>query len=389
MRYYISLLAFWGVLLGLAACRPDQPTQTSAAEPAAPTEQSVARAPVPAAQPGYIGYRRYTGRVGTLPVVVELWLGDSCAGRYYYQRRGGEIELKARHFGPDQPLVLLEDGGRWEAAQPAGPRLSGTWRGGKGRSLPFELREDYRGAVRYEVRRFEGQGELCTEEDGSPAEGMRRDTASYDAEYIQLLGPDSLSSAYRQLRKAVGPPAPPARLAAYAAKEVGNSCGYHSEGITVGLNANYLFSYWTNIEDYSFGAAHPNHNCQSATYDLRTGAILELDDLLRPGYELPLRKLITRHLLANTDYQPYFDAGDNSQWQQRDGSMSPYVPLSYCGFLLTPEGVTIIYGGYEIGPYVLGMPMVVLPYAELRSLVQVDGPLTPLVQWVAGTAAGK
>ncbi len=39
-------------------------------------------------------------------------------------------------------------------------------------------------------------------------------------------------------------------------------------------------------------------------------------------------------------------------------------------FYITNKGVTYLYGRYEIGPYVIGLTRVTVPWAEIVDLVQ-------------------
>lgn len=375
----------------LATCQPNQSTQPPGA--ARPADSAATQAPPrpTAGQPDSVvavaspaispGYRRYVGTVGRLPVVLELTLDDSCVGNYYYQHRGEPLALAAVRFRPGRPLVLRELAndkltGYWRTAQPAGPVLSGTWESADGhRRLPFRLREDYASALRYEV------GELAAQ--GSEACGVyedQSDTASYQAAYINVLAGGASAAVRRRLQQALGPPVPEKQLQAYVeAKAEEHSCSRHGEALTVTLNQDYLFAFAVYSDDFGFGAAHPIHELGGLAYSLRTGRQLTLADLLRPGYETPLRQLITRALLTDPEYAG-ITRSNAWRWPNETDEAEPLAPLPGGGFILYPTGIDFQFSDYEICAYGDGMPSVTLPYAQLRPLARPNGPLAPLLQ---------
>ena len=150
--------------------------------------------------------------MGTQPVTVELTVSLppltpaqaahapdflTRTGSYHYDRHpAGLLLTEADSAHPRRPT------GRWQATQPIGPVLAGTWRGPAGQVLPFRLREDY----------TDGQGhlmavkyELLQERDEEPAPAERQPdetkaafraraknltcSSSCDCDYLHLLGP--------------------------------------------------------------------------------------------------------------------------------------------------------------------------------------------------------
>lgn len=145
----------------------------------------------------------------------------TCEGSYTYDRRpAGQLVLHGpRPFYPQRSLVLAEADtahpgtptGRWQANQPAGPLLLGTWTSPAGRQLPFSLHEDYTdaqgdlAAVRYELL-DEGVEIPCQpgREQGE-SKAHYRDRAEgapngYSQMFVHLLGPDTLRPAFRALQ---------------------------------------------------------------------------------------------------------------------------------------------------------------------------------------------
>ena len=365
-----------GLLLG--ACQPDKPAeQSSAAAAISPANQ--------AAQASYQGIRRYTGRVGRYPVVMELTFSDTITmGTYYYQRHGQSLDLKAARDTPGKPLLLREVIGdsllaTWQATQPAGPVLSGTWQSADGkRQLPFALQEDYNGAVRYTFEQFESSGEQAADS----VECMRAgdNTVELTMEVVHLLDMAS-SKALQQVQQQILP-APYPQLQAYVDKWIadGGDCSTIEKSSWVTYNANNLLSVTLFEQVYHFGAAHPTHQSTPLTFDLRTGKQLRLQDLLRPGYEQPLRQLLTKRLQKDPLYGEFYrdEGGEAGQpfelWQNEE-----LVPLPHGGFQLTPAGVEFTWQEYEIGPYVIGPQTVEVSYADMRPLMRSKSALSELM----------
>lgn len=375
---YVGLL----LLPLLVACQPDKPTQQPSASPTArqlPAEK-------PASAP-FRRWRRYTGQVGSYPVVVELSFEDTAmVGSYYYARHGELVPLRAQPPGPGQALRLREgtaetSSGNWEAVQPAGPVLSGTWRSPDGRrQLPFSLREEYAGAVRYEQVGFSREGQLPAD---SAVCGIPGRTVKFSLQGVQLLDAGSSPALQRIQQQLL--PVPPAQLEAYVARQVADNVGDCTEtekSAWVSYNADHLLSVTSLEVEFAFGAPHPTHHFTSMTFDLRTGSRLRLADLLRPGYEQPLRQLLTNRLLADPGYGDFYrgeQAEGQQRWLNQAGRPQQLVPLPAEGVALTPAGLEFTWNEYTIAPYVMGPQSVELSYADLRRLVRPSGPLAAVV----------
>jgi hypothetical protein len=320
------------------------------------------------------------GTVGTAPVVLELTVSPpgpdkaewSASGTYYYERKGAPLILSpVGPYQPGQPLVLAEGSpkdddpaellptGRWQATQPAGPVLSGTWLSPDGRRrLPFRLREDYAGAVRYELLRESVSGPACPpqEEESGPHRPEANRT------FLHLLGPDTLQPALRALQC----PLPRQRRDQLAveldAADCEGSFAFYGD-VQVALNGYGLLSLQRSEGEFS-GGAYPNSVEEQEVYELRTGQLLKLGSWLRTGQERALRRLIMRHLRAH----PYASglAFDEATTE-----------LPALGF--DSEGVYCLLGDFGAPHAAQGAPVVV-PYRELRPLVQPGSAVARMLQ---------
>lgn len=379
------------VLSLLAACESRRPAALEAAAPptlapatsttSAPADtvaaapDSARAEPQPPGPPLTATTRRYVGTVGPLPVVLALTVADSVQGSYYYQGRGGRLRLRASRARTGQPLTLRETDpetgrptGRWQTRQPAGPVLSGSWHSPDGRrQLPFTLREDYAGAVRYAIQTY-------TQLLKSGACGLSGDqqfVASLAWDKVQLLPPTSAVAARVQRRLDQEKPA----------LEV---CVETTETAEVTYNADFLLSIEWFRHEYAFNTPHPFGYYRHLTFDLRTGRPLALKELLRPGFELPLRRLLSERLRTDPGYADIYQGeieGDSTQTRWPLGpDGQPLVELPRTGYYLTPMGVAFQYDTYEIAMYVDGPQLVEISYRDIRPLVRPGSPLARLLQ---------
>jgi hypothetical protein len=359
--------------------------------------------------PPYTGYHRYQGTVGGRPVTMMLTIGpdqyDStktvCAGTYYYgtARRGLLDLVNAGTYQPRQPMQLDEsdgnkDSGTWRATQPVGPLLSGTWTSPSGKQLPFELREAYQDAqghqlaVRYEVLHEATFGPVCQpgrEEADSPAdeetdsaadeelsdyEQQQRHPSELYRDALHLLGPDTLRHALRALQCLVPKQR---RQAAQAFAADDGSCTETSESVSVAFNDFGLLSLSAPSYTYYYGAPHFNHSASSTTYDLRSGEEVTLENILRPGTNAKLQRLLTRHLLRDPHTEG--DATVAKDAYELNGEL---VPLP-AGIALSYTGLVCLYGEADIRAS-LGYVSLEVPYAEVVPLLRPNSPVARMLR---------
>jgi len=339
--------------------------------------------------------RRYAGWAGPYRATVELaWQRpDSVSGNCHLTQPGRSLQLtlatdRHRAYPGRMVLTLVQEkpaqvAGTWHLAGWPASVLTGTWVDATGHRYRLRLREHYAGAVPYNVERLVLQGgrSVALEEDP-------RDTRvpfQYQ-EYLHLLGP---ARRWPALWQRLAPPLAVRRRQLPAAYEHERTYG----GIAVRLNANYLLSYQTlYLADPCGGRPQPG--VKSFLVDLRNGHDLTLASQLRPDYELPLRRVLTRQLLAEA--VGYDDSGDMARRiahvlkKNTLAGSEPLVelPLSIPesltdeDLLLTDQGLEASFSDVAV----LGnlwsrfTPTTVIPYAELRPLVRPGTPLARLLQ---------
>lgn len=403
----IGCWALAGALL--AGCHSTTENQATASAPtkaalvtrAAPPPAAASPAP---AVPATTGTYRYRGTVGTQPVTVELTVSLPpltrtqgahapdflmCTGSYHYDRHpAGLLLLRGpTPFRPGQPLLLTEADsthprqptGHWQATQPFGPVLTGTWRGPAGQPLPFRLHEDYTDgqghliAVKYEVLQEGDEAPALAEREPGETKAAFRArteklTCSSSRDYLHLLSPDTLRSALRRLQCP-----PPARRRQQLREDLDYPGVELRNELTVAYNDYGLLSLTSFYEGFYEGAPHPEHGAGASTYDLRTGRALTIAELIRPGTDTTLSRLITRHL--ESDEQ--ISADDLMSTSTIEGG---FAKLPEQGLGVVEQGLTFTYTGSEILDIVHPPVTMLVPWAELLPLLRLDSPVARMLR---------
>src|SRR5215216_549177 len=131
-----------------------------------------------------------------------------------------------------------------------------------------------------------------------------------------------------------------------------------------------LWSFKFDFHFYSDGAAHPGSYSITLNYDLGQGKELVLADLFLPNTDY--LGAISRYCIAELSKQPFFEG------PFADGAQP--TPGNYRNWNITPNGLMITFDEYQVAPYAAGPQTVAVPYSELRSLIDPQGPLGEFAQ---------
>ena len=115
--------------------------------------------------------------------------------------------------------------------------------------------------------------------------------------------------------------------------------------------------------DYS-GGAHGMYAYYGETFDVKTGNLLALDDVLADaaGFYPEAAKYITNELVST-----YGDGLFEGYEQSVADTLSP--GQTQCWYL-TGNGIVIVFNPYEVGPYAMGVAEITLPYTEFGSYLK-------------------
>lgn len=122
---------------------------------------------------------------------------------------------------------------------------------------------------------------------------------------------------------------------------------------------------------YTDGAAHPFHYSLTLNYDLEHGRKLSLEDLFvgESGYLTTISSFCIAELSRrNIGFYGGFEQGAEP------------VEENYRNWNLTHDGILITFDEYQVAPYAAGPQTVVVPYSELKSLINPNGPLALVVR---------
>jgi hypothetical protein len=126
-----------------------------------------------------------------------------------------------------------------------------------------------------------------------------------------------------------------------------------------------LWSLKFDLRFYSDGAAHPGLYSITLNYDLDQGRELALGDLFLPnsGY----LEAIANYCVTELSKQPGFEDPFT------DGAKP--TPENYRNWNITPEGLLITFDMYQVAPGASGPIQVLVPYAQLKQVIDPHGPL--------------
>jgi hypothetical protein len=133
---------------------------------------------------------------------------------------------------------------------------------------------------------------------------------------------------------------------------------------------NEVWSFKFDFHFYSDGAAHPGSYSMTLTYDLAQGKELALTDLFLPNSNY--LEVISNYCILELSKQPFFEG------PFADGA-KPTLE-NYRNWNITPDGLMITFDNGQVGPYAAGPQKVVVPYSELRGIIDPVGILGQFAQ---------
>jgi hypothetical protein len=111
------------------------------------------------------------------------------------------------------------------------------------------------------------------------------------------------------------------------------------------------------VDYYMAGAAHPNHYFRVVNFDLATNKEIKFSDLFTNSDKtIKIFAAATKKSLSKPDF-PIFEEG-----------MLPKKE-NFTNWNLTPEGLRLSFDPYQVAPYAAGPQEVLVPYQEIRDLV--------------------
>jgi hypothetical protein len=123
------------------------------------------------------------------------------------------------------------------------------------------------------------------------------------------------------------------------------------------------------MEWYMRGAAHPFHTIDTYIYDYKLGALVSVPDLFKQGSPY----LQTLSQLSRVDLKAQSKQGDV-------GYVYQPVADNFSKILPRKDGLTIYFEEYQVASYAAGPQQVVIPYAKLKDIINLNGVLGMYIQ---------
>lgn len=128
-----------------------------------------------------------------------------------------------------------------------------------------------------------------------------------------------------------------------------------------------LISVSFGISTYFTGAAHPNHHSVVLNYDMKAGRALELSDLFKP------RSDYLQTISAYTITALKKKLGPDPDTQQIQDGAGP-ASENFRSWNITRRGLSITFDPYRVASYAAGQHVIIIPYAALRKVINMEGP---------------
>jgi hypothetical protein len=127
-----------------------------------------------------------------------------------------------------------------------------------------------------------------------------------------------------------------------------------------GRNGNMV--YLADTYFYS-GGDHGIMQTIATNFDCKTGHIMQLSDVLVPGFEPTLTDIITNKMLEKFDVKSLDELNDKGIFEGID-----VYPSS--NYILGKKGITFIYVEFEVAAQSIGEIRIEIPYDELKNIMK-------------------
>jgi|GEM_PF-255577 len=369
------------ICISMAGCRRSSapPPAAPAAPAATPQVAEVQGGTAPAAETKY-----FKGSIGTsLDLQMKLVrAGDQLSGSYFYQRIGTRINLRGK-IAPDGNFTLDEFDqagkqtgtfqGVWGVDSKDGlATLAGFW--SKPNEKSYENKTAF--SVHEEPIALTGEVELVSKQVKESNKKLMYEIA---AQYPQLNGGSnsnfekfnqvvrgSVMKKVTEFKKNMQPEEDE------EPRPEGSMGSDLTIAYTIALAQDDLVSIQFNVGSYFQGAAHPNSYTEVINYDLKNGKQLKLSDLFKPGVKY--LQPIASYCIADLKKQQATEQGKGLTASEIDTGAAP-VAKNYQSWTITKKGLGINFDAYQVGPYAAGPQFVMVPYTNLKELINPESPI--------------
>jgi hypothetical protein len=371
------------IVAGLTACsKSSGPAEQTAANNSAATQQGAYGGTTPQGQTKY-----FKGTIGSaLDLQMKLVReGERLTGSYFYQKVGTKIDVNGT-IDQDGNVVLAEFDpsgkqtgefqGIWKPEESGLVLIEGNWKApNSAKQTAFSLLE--------EPIEFSSGVEVIARRIGDSNKKLKYEIK---ADYPQLTGSGSpnyekfnqvvrglITGKVNEFKKDMEPEDGEDATADTLPEDMGSSLDI---GYTLSLAQDDLISLDFGVGSYYRGAAHPNSYSETVNFDLKNGKSLKLADLFNPGSKY--LQTISAYAIQDLKKQSQKVEGMlDDDWIQRGAGPEA---KNFESWTIAKKGLRINFDAYQVGPYAAGPQQVTIPYAALKDIIRVDGPLGRFVR---------
>lgn len=129
------------------------------------------------------------------------------------------------------------------------------------------------------------------------------------------------------------------------------------------------------LSEYSYlGGAHPNSFLTLKNYNLKSGELIKLSDVLVKGYQNELNNIAEPIFRKEKELTAEENLTEAGFWFDEDKfSINK-------NFSISKDGLTFYYNSYEITAYAFGPTELFIPYKSIKNLIKPDGILAGYVE---------
>jgi hypothetical protein len=384
----VSIALLLTALAFSISCRKTTAPSQPAAAPNAPATTSAPAEQLahPEGDAATIETRYFKGSIGsTLGLQMKLSRqGDQLTGSYFYEKAGTRIDLKGTiDKSNNVNLEEFDSSGKqtgifkgvWIVDINEGRvNIVGNWTRPDGqKKTAFSLHE--------EPIQLSGGVEVLPKQIKESNKKLNYEIKGSYPQLIGLLSPnlekfnqEVKNSFYKQVTEFKKNMSAPAEEEGELPDETSNSTLDIS--YTIAIARDDLISIGFEVGTYYRGAAHPNSVSQTVNYDVKNAKLLKLSDLFKPG----AKYLQAVSAYCINDLKKQSKANNNMLDDSSIDSGAGASPKNYQSWTITKKGLGINFDPYQVGPYAAGPQYVLVPYSELKDVINPDGPLSQIMK---------
>ena len=121
------------------------------------------------------------------------------------------------------------------------------------------------------------------------------------------------------------------------------------------------------------GGVHPNHKTIYYTYDTKLNKRININDLFISNYENTLNEIGEKYFRMIKDIKPEETLNDAGYFIHDKFHVND-------NFALTKHGILFYYNPYEIAPYGFGSTKLIIPYTEIKSIINKDSNIYHIIK---------